>query len=88
MPGVPVVPVFPWLMGDLDFDPFSVSDCEFVVSQSFSFSSPEDVPPLSRGRTQEVDCGVDQKWERGTMGGASKNAHLSQKEVSEALQSD
>ena len=68
------------LMGDLDSDSFSVSDCDFVVTQSFSFSgkrqaflmesqgdmsmagSPEDVPPLSRGRTQEVDCGVDQKW--------------------------
>ena len=24
--------------------------------------SPTDVPRLSRGRTQEVDCGVDQKW--------------------------
>ena len=58
----------------------AASDCEFVKSQSFSFSrkrrafhmesqgdtnaasSPEDVQPLSRRRSQEVDCGVDKKW--------------------------
>ena len=79
VPGVPVVPVSPWLVEDLDFDSLSVSDCQFVVSQSFSFSrkrraflvesqgdmsmggSPEDVLSLSRGRTQEVDCGVEQE---------------------------
>ena len=80
MLGVPVVPGSPLRMGDLDFDSFPVSDCEFVVSQSFSFyrkrraflvesqgdmnaaSSPEDVPPLSRGSSQEVDVGVNQRW--------------------------
>ena len=68
----------PWLVGDLGGNSLSVSDCEFVVPQSFSrkrrashiesqgdvnmASSPEDVQRLSRRRTQEVDCGVDQKW--------------------------
>ena len=45
-----------------------VFDCEFVKSQFFCFSRKrrayecEDVQPLSRRRTQGVDCGVDKTW--------------------------
>ena len=39
-------------------------------------SSPEDVPPLPRRRTQEVDCAVNPKMGSGLPSGCQKHAEL------------
>ena len=73
--GVRGVLVSPWLVG-LGVHSLSVSDCCTAVlfflqkasslphgqSRRCEQGSPEDGPPLSRRRTHEVDCGVDQRW--------------------------
>ena len=74
------VSVSPSSVSVLGEDFLSVSDCEFVESQSFSLcrkrqafliqsqggmsmeDTAEEVPPMSRRKIQEVDCGVDHRW--------------------------
>ena len=59
-------PVSSSSVGVLGEGSFSGSECEFVEPQSNRGMSMEDsleqVPPLTRRKVQEVDCGVGHGW--------------------------